>query len=264
MKTSPVLSALSFPALLRFKNEAELSLGAFLGASDSTSGIEPAAIERELLTSLLLLLGNAKRRAARPERHVAPCNGRLRGDRAHSFELERPPSSENCGNVPVCLVFCFSVVQLLLRIGMRKQNHFELTAVVAAVGLMFGCRAGWESLPAPDMKGTNAMSAVSSFIATNGWQMHTGGLAFSYGKEQTTLLRGLPWRTLNTDAFPALTHNGILYVVLGGWHHDVHGVAYNPNTNRFPPAIAGFRPLGGHWYVWAQSEDPIELKQRYE
>ena len=30
--------------------------------------------------------------------------------------------------------------------------------------------------------------------------------------------------------------------------------AYNPNTNHFPEWIKKFKPIGGHWYVWAQPE----------
>src|SRR5205809_7637406 len=56
----------------------------------------------------------------------------------------------------------------------------------------------------------------------------------------------------------------ILYVVLTAWHHDCDGIAYNPTTNSFPPAIRGFKHLGEHWYAWAQPEDPITLSQQYE
>ena len=52
-----------------FSGGSVLSLGGpFGGQATAPLEFEPAAIERELLTSLLLLLGNAKRRAARPER----------------------------------------------------------------------------------------------------------------------------------------------------------------------------------------------------
>lgn len=108
------------------------------------------------------------------------------------------------------------------------------------------------------------MTAVESFIATNGWNMHTGALVFTYGFDKPLPIRGLPWRSLKAKQFPALTHDGIFYVILDGWHHDCNGVAYNPKTNRFPPEIAGFRPIGDHWYVWAQPEFPITLKQVYE
>jgi hypothetical protein len=48
------------------------------------------------------------------------------------------------------------------------------------------------------------------------------------------------------------------------WHHDFTGVAYNPNTNTFCSPIAGFKPVGQHWYVWAQPEFTMKLDQIYE
>ncbi len=108
------------------------------------------------------------------------------------------------------------------------------------------------------------MSAVESFVAQNGWQMQSGGLVFTYWDVPTKPLRGLPWKEIKDREFPAITHRGVLYVVLKAWHHDCHGIAYNPNTNTFAPAINGFTPLGSHWYAWAQTEIPGRLKQRYE
>ena len=122
----------------------------------------------------------------------------------------------------------------------------------------------WDEVPSPTLKGPNSMTSVYAFIATNGWNMHTGGLVISYGFEKPQPIRGLPWEAIKDREFPALTHNGILYVVLKGWHHNLSGVAYNPITNIFPPAIRGFKPLGEHWYVWAQPEDPIDLPRQYE
>ena len=152
-----------------------------------------------------------------------------------------------------------------LSLAVVKLPRASLVVAVASVALGTGCwKPGWESMSAPDVGDTNAMAAVESFIATNGWNMHSGGLAFTYGGEQTQAIRGLPWRSLQGRQFPAITHEGILYVILGGWHHDCHGIAYNPKTNRFSSAIAGFKPIGSHWYVWAQPEDPLKMKQVYE
>jgi len=69
---------------------------------------------------------------------------------------------------------------------------------------------------------------VQAFIATNGWNMHTGNVVLTYGLEKTKRIRGLPWECIREREFPALTHDGILYVVLTGWHHDCNGIAYNP------------------------------------
>ena len=44
----------------------------------------------------------------------------------------------------------------------------------------------------------------------------------------------------------------------------MYGVAYNPCTNRFDTSLAGFSPIGEHWYAWRQPEDPLKLTQRYE
>jgi hypothetical protein len=126
----------------------------------------------------------------------------------------------------------------------------------------FGLR--WDEVPAPTLLGTNAMAGVQAFIATNGWNMHTGNLTFTYGLDKPKAIRGLPWEAIRGREFPALTHRGILYVLSSGWHHDCSGLAYNPNTNAFPSAIRGFKHIGQHWYAWAQPEDPITLSQEYE
>ena len=112
------------------------------------------------------------------------------------------------------------------------------------------------------------MAAVEAFITTNGWEMSSSPaleLAFGIGKAPP-MLRGLPWKRLERREFPAVTHDGILYVALEGWHHDVIGVAYNPKTNRFPREVLGFKPLADHWYVWTFAElDPsAKLTKRYE
>jgi hypothetical protein len=126
----------------------------------------------------------------------------------------------------------------------------------------FGLR--WDAVPAPTMAGTNALAAVQAYVATNGWNMQTGGLLFTYGREEPRPIRGLPWKAIHKVEFPALTHNGILYVILSGFHHDCGGVAYNPKTNSFPMGISGFKHIGQHWYVWTQPEGEIVLSQEYE
>jgi hypothetical protein len=108
---------------------------------------------------------------------------------------------------------------------------------------------------------------VERFTATNGWNMYTnqGGVLWE-SLDTNCVIGGLPWKRWSGQQFQALTRNGILFVLLDpGWHHDYSGVAYNPQTNRFPECIRGFKPIGDHWYVWMQPEfQSAKLKQKYE
>ena len=139
--------------------------------------------------------------------------------------------------------------------------------VVGPLLVTVGCGPpGWEMMGPPDITGKQAMATVDAFIATNGWEMGYSSFEFSFGTNRPPLLYGLPWSRLNGRGYPALTHGGILYVALEGFHHDVIGVAYNPKTNSFPPEVLGFKPLANHWYVWTFAElDPsTKLTRRYE
>jgi hypothetical protein len=114
----------------------------------------------------------------------------------------------------------------------------------------------WDEVPAPTLLGSNAMSAVNSFIATNGWNMQTNDWIFDSipgedNQERSMLIRGLPWAVIHDQEFPAVTHSNILFVFFSGFHHDGSGVAYNPHTNHFPATINSFKPIGQHWYAWA-------------
>lgn len=96
-----------------------------------------------------------------------------------------------------------------------------------------------------------------SFVATNGWDAYaeTNYTIFWEDLEPKYYISELPWKQWSGQHFQALTRAGILYVLLGdAFHHDYYGVAYNPNTNRFPEWIRGFKPIGDHWYVWVQPE----------
>ena len=108
------------------------------------------------------------------------------------------------------------------------------------------------------------MKSVVSFIATNGWNMETNDWLFEDGTSK--MIDGLPWKRLRGHSFPAVTANGVLYVLTNpGWHHDEAGVAYNPLKNSFKSSIKGFKPVGGHWYVWFQPEFQSEkFTQKYE
>ena len=132
------------------------------------------------------------------------------------------------------------------------------------VVLLAGCKPSWEAMSAPDVHGTNAMAGVSSFISAHGWHMMTNGSPFWTAPDAP--IHNLPWTSLSGHEYPAVTQDGILYITLGGWHHDVYGVAFNPQTNHFAPTIRAFKPIGGHWYDWFQPEFQSETNfmQIYE
>ncbi|HWD92468.1 MAG TPA: hypothetical protein VG938_08965 [Verrucomicrobiae bacterium] len=128
---------------------------------------------------------------------------------------------------------------------------------MAIAALTVGCNR-WDRKPGRYIQGTNAMTGVSAFIATNGWTMSTNvENLWRWEDIQPHYIHGLPWTKLKNQEFQALTYEGILYVLSNeGWHHDYGGVAYNPRTNRFPSIEEGFgfKPIGGHWYVWVIPE----------
>jgi hypothetical protein len=124
---------------------------------------------------------------------------------------------------------------------------FESAIVDPSFGLY------WDEVPAPTLVNSNALSAVYAFVATNGWNTQTNDCifdCFSY-QPNSKPIRGLPWAVIREKEFPAVTHDNILYVFFRGFHHDGHGVAYNPHTNHFAATIDAFKPIGQHWYVWA-------------
>ena len=122
---------------------------------------------------------------------------------------------------------------------------------------MVGCKNHkWDATPPPDIRGTNALVGVSVFIATYGWNMSTNVQdLWRWEDLQPYYIHDLPWTRYKNQQFQALTYDGILYVLSNpGWHHDYGGVAYNPKTNHFPEYLEGFKPIGGHWYVWCITE----------
>ena len=101
------------------------------------------------------------------------------------------------------------------------------------------------------------MAGVSAFITTYGWNSSTNDEdLYRWEDLQPHYIHDLPWTRYENQQFPALTHGEILYVLSNpGWHHDYGGVAYNPQTNHFPAWEGfGFKPIGGHWYVWCIPE----------
>jgi hypothetical protein len=141
------------------------------------------------------------------------------------------------------------------------RRVFESIIVDPSFGLK------WDEVPAPTLVGSNSMSAVDSFVATNSWNMQTNDCIFDCAsgrnnEAKTAPIRGLPWAAIHEREFPAVTHDNILYVFFRGFHHDGHGVAYNPNTNHFPVTIDSFKPIGQHWYAWAfDHEFPSSVPQ---
>ena len=136
----------------------------------------------------------------------------------------------------------------------ESQSALRFVFESAIVDPSFGLE--WDEVPAPTLVGSNAMSAVNSFVATNGWNMQTNDCIFDCisdddNQAKSKPIRGLPWAVIHEQEFPAVTHNGILYVFFRGFHHDGHGVAYDPHTNHFAVTIDAFKPIGQHWYAWA-------------
>lgn len=152
------------------------------------------------------------------------------------------------------------------------QFQAEIRAMFHAMIVDPSFGIDWDEVPAPTLTGPGAMSAVDAFIASYGWNMQTNDNIFdnnSAGDDtiHSQPIRGLPWSVIHDTDFPAVTHNGILYVYFRGFHHDGHGVAYNPNTNRFSPAMNAFKPIGQHWYAWQFDHEfpaPKSQPQQYE
>jgi len=122
----------------------------------------------------------------------------------------------------------------------------------------------WELTSPPKLDTPDAMASVAAFVATNGWHMQTNEALWFHQAELAKPISGLPWPELQTNRLEAATRDGILYVRLHTWAGETSGVAYNPQTNRFPPSVVGFKPLGGHWYTWLEVTGLRRYPQYYE
>ena len=145
----------------------------------------------------------------------------------------------------------------------------KIFALLLVAMTFVGCTPTWKKTPAPDIHGTNSLASAMSFITTNGWNTYaeTNYDIFWEDLEPKFYISDLPWKKWSGQRFQALNREGILYVLLGDeFHHDYYGVAYNPNTNHFPEWIREFKPIGSHWYAWAQPEfwDSATTRGRYE
>jgi hypothetical protein len=154
-------------------------------------------------------------------------------------------------------------------IGKDRASRSQSTASLPTNCFTFArnpiySKDAWDSVPVPDITGSNATSTVEKFIAQYGDNMSATVVEFTYGLVKTERIRGLPWEKIKDREFQAVTSNGILYVALESFAHNCGGVAYNPHRKEFNSSIKGFKPIGNHWYVWAQPEDPITLPKVYE
>ena len=132
-------------------------------------------------------------------------------------------------------------------------------AILAVAMLMVGCTR-WDSKPGNYVGDTNAMADVVKFVSIYGWNSSTNEGDLHRWENlpphyffQPHYIHDLPWSALRNKQFQALTHGGILYVLSDAEPFNYWGgIAYNPQTNRFP-AREGicFKPIGEHWYVWA-------------
>ncbi len=122
----------------------------------------------------------------------------------------------------------------------------------------------WERTPPPKLDEPEAMASVVAFIATNGWHMQTNVALDFVDRNGKRPISGLPWLAAQGREYPATTRDGVLYVRLHTWGLEDSGVAYNPQTNRFPPAVVGFKPLGDCWYTWLQSTEQSGHPRRYQ
>src|SRR5436190_6469982 len=92
------------------------------------------------------------------------------------------------------------------------QRSLRMVFESVIVDPSFGLR--WDEVPAPTLVGSNAMSAINAFVATNGWNMQTNDCIFDCirGDHKSKPIRGLPWAVIHDQELPAVTHDHILYV----------------------------------------------------
>jgi hypothetical protein len=65
-----------------------------------------------------------------------------------------------------------------------------------------GCGNRWDSAGPPNIRGTNAMSGVSNFIAVNGWNMCTNDdYLANWDKLQPRQIHELPWTKYKKSNF---------------------------------------------------------------
>ena len=96
----------------------------------------------------------------------------------------------------------------------EAQSALRAVFESAIVDPSFGL--GWDRGACSDSCGPlTAMSAVNSFVATNGWNMQTNDCIFDCisdddNQTKSKPVRGLPWTAIHEQEFPAVTHDGNL------------------------------------------------------
>jgi hypothetical protein len=148
------------------------------------------------------------------------------------------------------------VVELWLARHIMIPCYF---AVLLGAILIVGCTR-WDTKPGDYVRDMTAMTEVTRFISSYGWNSSTNEEDLGRWQNipphfpfQPHYIHDLPWNGLRNQKIQALTNDGILYVLSNpdDWRDSCGGIAYNPQTNRFP-AKEGicFKPIGEHWYVW--------------
>lgn len=147
-----------------------------------------------------------------------------------------------------------------------KRISIILPSLIIGMLALTACHRNWDAVDAPDLPGRNGRATVNKFIESYGWNMQRSGFLFETNGKPARPIRGLPWKSLKDEQFPAVTCGGVLYVLLEkGPGANRSGVAYNPLTNLFVPSVRGYRPIGSRWYVWVQPENQTyTYLNRYE
>src|SRR5690348_6884798 len=94
----------------------------------------------------------------------------------------------------------------------EAQSSLRAVFESAIVDPSFGLE--WDEVPAPTLVGPEALSAVNSFVATNGWNIQTNDCIFDCisdddNQAKSKPIRGLPWAAIHEQEFPAVTHGGV-------------------------------------------------------
>lgn len=147
-----------------------------------------------------------------------------------------------------------------------KLNRIVLPWLILGMLALTACHRSWDEVSGPDRSERKAMASVNKFIESYGWNMQRSGFLFETNGKPARLIRDLPWKEMQNKQYPAVTYDGVLYVLLErGPGGNRSGVAYNPLTNMFVPSVRGYRPIGSRWYVWVQPENQTyTYLNRYE
>lgn len=161
-------------------------------------------------------------------------------------------------------------IKLMVGSGFVEKRKPEYTNMMRGIfdGYIVDPTLGleWDEVPAPTLTNAAAMDPILDFIRTNGWDMASGDIFGEMTRWTNPMkpIRGLPWAAIQDREFYGVTSAGVLYIYFTGWEFNLRGVAYNPKTNAFTKRLAGFIPIGQHWYAWVTSDTPATTVQQYE